>query len=120
VQSAGQQRISGIFSVGASAKLQEHFLGSYVFYGIKKDKGRMEPLIEAALPWLGRTVRYLVIDLLIDVLLYWLGYGVLALLKIVTFGYFPAKPLSQQSTQLKVSCGVAALLLLFSLMMWLI
>lgn len=79
----------------------------------------MEPTLETLWSLLIRTVRFLLIDILIDLVLHGLGYGLLHLLKLVSGGRYPAGPVAQQSDQLKVGCGVVAILLLFLLWIWL-
>ncbi len=68
---------------------------------------------------LGCIIRFLLIDLIIYVVLNWLGYGVLKLLKLVTGGRYPAGEVAAQSENKKVAYGVVALLLLFMLWLWL-
>ena len=79
----------------------------------------LEHLVEKSWSALGSIIRFLLIDLLIDVVLNWLGYGVLKLLKLVTGGRYPAGEVAAQSENKKVAYGVVALLLLFMLWLWL-
>ncbi len=76
-------------------------------------------MLETLWVFLIRTVRFLLIDILIDLVLQGLGYGVLKLLKLVTGGRYPAGPVAGQTDNLKVGCGVVIILLLFLLWAWL-
>jgi len=76
----------------------------------------LEQIIEKSWSLLGQIIRYLVVDILIDVVLHWLGYGWLKLLKILTGGRFPVGPLSEQSAAMKIAGGIVVLLFLI----WLI
>lgn len=79
----------------------------------------LEHALETMWSLLVRTIRYLLIDILIDLVLHWLGYGVLKLLKLITGGRYPAGPVAQQTENLKVGCGVVGILLLFMGWLWL-
>lgn len=74
----------------------------------------LEGIFETLWSLIVRTIRFLLIDILIDVVLHGLGYGVLILLKRVTGGRYPAGPVAGQTDNLKVGCGVAAILVLFT------
>ena len=79
----------------------------------------LEHLVEKSWSAIGSIIRFLLIDLLIDVVLYWLGVGVLTLQKLVTGGRYPAGEVAAQSENKKVAYGVVALLLSFMLWLWL-
>lgn len=76
----------------------------------------MEQIFEKSWSLLGHIIRYLVVDILIDVVLHWLGYGWLKLLKILTGGRFPTGPLVEQSSAMRIGGGIVVLLFLI----WLI
>lgn len=79
----------------------------------------MEHVFETLWSLLVRTMRFLLIDILIDLVLQGLGYAGIKLLKLITGGRYPAGPMAEQSENLKVTSGVVMLLLLFFLWLWL-
>jgi hypothetical protein len=79
----------------------------------------LEHIFETLWSLLVRTIRFLLIDILIDLVLQGLGYAGIKLLKLITGGRYPAGPVAEQSESLKVGCGVVMLLLLFMVWLWL-
>ena len=76
----------------------------------------LEHTLETLWSLLVKTVRFLLIDILIDVVIQRLGIGLLMLLKLVSGGRYPMGTVASQSENLKTGCGVFAILLLF--MLW--
>lgn len=79
----------------------------------------LEQALETMWSLLVKTIRFLLIDILIDLVVKGLGYAGIKLLKLITGGRYPAGPVAEQSESLKVGCGVVMLLLLFIVWLWL-
>ncbi len=78
----------------------------------------LEHLLETLWLLLIRTIRFLLIDILIDLMIKGLGYVGINLLKLITGGRYPAGAAAEQSEYLKVGFGVVMLLFLFMLWIW--
>lgn len=78
----------------------------------------LEQMIETLWSLLVRTIRFLLIDILIDLVIKGLGYVGIKLLKLISGGRYPAGTAAEQSENLKVGFGVVMLLLLFMLWIW--
>jgi hypothetical protein len=74
-------------------------------------------ILETLGSFLWSILRYLLIDILIEIVIRGLGAGLLKLSKIITGGRYPAGQISEQTERLKIGSGIAAALLLF--MVWL-
>ncbi len=79
----------------------------------------LEHVFETLWSLIVQTMRFLLIDILIDLVLKGMGYAGIKLLKLITGGRYPAGSVAEQSESLKVGCGVVMLLLLFMVWLWL-
>lgn len=78
----------------------------------------MEHLVETLGAGLLRIIRYLLIDILIELLIQGLGYFGLQLLKWITGGRYPVGPISEQSEKLKITAGMVMILLVVIAWFW--